>query len=221
MPFIVKTPKPPYYAVIFTSINADVDHTEHTEMYQRMVKIAQNYQGYLGIEPARNPDGSGVAAVYWRDHESILAFARDPEHLIAKKKGREIWYSHYLIRICKVERDYGRQEDKPTRKPESDIGCERGSAGPRNFLTLPRLFLPQPGDNHGTEIFQEGIGRRRARDEEAQGRDIEERPIRQEGQEPQTGDRDRSFRGPGRRRESPEEGDERNARAAKKRKAKK
>src|SRR6478672_6812469 len=102
MPFISKTPKPPYYAVIFTSINADVDHTEHTEMYQRMVKIAQNYQGYLGIEPARNPDGSGVAAVYWRDHESILAFARDPEHLIAKKKGREIWYSHYFIRICKV-----------------------------------------------------------------------------------------------------------------------
>ena len=24
--------------------------------------------GYLGIEPARNPDGSGVAVVHWRDH---------------------------------------------------------------------------------------------------------------------------------------------------------
>jgi hypothetical protein len=34
MPFISKTPKPPYYAVIFTSINADVDHVEHTEMYR-------------------------------------------------------------------------------------------------------------------------------------------------------------------------------------------
>jgi hypothetical protein len=31
MPFISKTPKPPYYAVVFTSINADVDHTEHRE----------------------------------------------------------------------------------------------------------------------------------------------------------------------------------------------
>ena len=30
MPYITKTPKPPYYAVVFTSINADVDHTEHT-----------------------------------------------------------------------------------------------------------------------------------------------------------------------------------------------
>jgi hypothetical protein len=34
MPFISKTPKPPYYAVVFTSINADVDHTEHRETYK-------------------------------------------------------------------------------------------------------------------------------------------------------------------------------------------
>ena len=111
MPFIAKTPKPPYYAVIFTSINADVDHTEHNAMSQQILERARTYEGFLGIEPARNPDGTGVAAVYWRDHESILAFARDPEHRIAKRKGREIWYSHYLIRICKVERDYGRLEE--------------------------------------------------------------------------------------------------------------
>jgi heme-degrading monooxygenase HmoA len=110
MPYISKTPKPPYYAVIFTSINADTDHTEHTKMYKRMVEIAEGYEGYIGIEPARNPDGSGVAVIYWKDLETIEAFARHPEHLIAKKKGREIWYSHYLIRICKVERSYGRPE---------------------------------------------------------------------------------------------------------------
>src|SRR5260370_29521426 len=67
MPFIAKTPKPPYYAVIFTSINADVDHVEHTEMYHRMVELAATYDGFLGIEPARNTDGSGVAAIYWKD----------------------------------------------------------------------------------------------------------------------------------------------------------
>jgi heme-degrading monooxygenase HmoA len=77
----------------------------------QMVELAQGYEGYLGIEPARNPDGSGVAVVYWKDHESILAFARDPEHMIVKKKGREIWYSHYMIRICKVEREYGRPDE--------------------------------------------------------------------------------------------------------------
>ncbi|MBV9017601.1 MAG: antibiotic biosynthesis monooxygenase [Alphaproteobacteria bacterium] len=110
MPFIAQTPRPPYYAVVFTSINADVDHTEHTAMFQRMFQLAHTYPGFLGIEPARNADGTGVAVVYWKDQESIQAFARDPEHRVAKQKGREIWYSHYLIRICKVERDYGRPD---------------------------------------------------------------------------------------------------------------
>jgi heme-degrading monooxygenase HmoA len=110
MPFIAKTPRPPFDAVVFTSINADVDHTEHAAMYHRMLEIARTYDGFLGIEGARSQDGSGVAVVYWKDQASIQAFARDPEHRVAKQKGREIWYSHYLIRICRVEHDYGRPE---------------------------------------------------------------------------------------------------------------
>ena len=45
MPYISKTPKPPYYAVVFTSINADVDHTEHVEMYGRLAQRASTYDG--------------------------------------------------------------------------------------------------------------------------------------------------------------------------------
>ena len=93
MPYVAKTPKPPYYAVVFTSINANVDHTEP-----------------LGIEPARNSDGTGVAAVYFKDQEPIEAWAKDPEHQVAKRKGRETWYSYYMIRICGVEREYGRPD---------------------------------------------------------------------------------------------------------------
>jgi heme-degrading monooxygenase HmoA len=110
MPYIAKTPKPPYYAVVFTSINAAVDHTEHVAMYGKLVRRAETYEGFLGIEPARNGDGTGLAAVYWKDLASIDAWAKDPEHLVAKRKGREVWYSHYMIRICKVEREYGRPD---------------------------------------------------------------------------------------------------------------
>jgi hypothetical protein len=53
--YISKTPKPPYYAVVFTSINANVDHTEHVEMYGRLVQRASTYDGYLGIEAAHSP----------------------------------------------------------------------------------------------------------------------------------------------------------------------
>ena len=110
MPYISKTPRPPYFAVIFTSVNADVDHTEHVQMSARLEERAATFQGFLGMEAARNSDGTGVAAVYWTDLASIDAWARDPEHQIAKRKGREIWYSHYLIRICRVERAYGRPD---------------------------------------------------------------------------------------------------------------
>lgn len=110
MPYISKTPKPPYYAVIFTSINAPVDHTEHVALSARLVEHAQSFPGFLGIEGSRNTDGTGVTAVYWKDLDSIQAWARDPMHMAAKVKGREVWYSHYMIRICKVEREYGRPD---------------------------------------------------------------------------------------------------------------
>lgn len=110
MPYVSRTPAPPYYAVVFTSINANVDHTEHTEMYGRLVRLAEAYEGYLGIEGARNADGTGVAAVYFKDLKSIDAWAKDPEHQVAKRQGRELWYSHYMIRICRVERAYGRPD---------------------------------------------------------------------------------------------------------------
>ena len=71
MPYISDTPETPYYAAIFTSVNADTDHAEHHTMTQRMLELASSYDGYLGIEPARNEDGTGVAVSYWRDMDSI------------------------------------------------------------------------------------------------------------------------------------------------------
>ena len=110
MPYVSKTPKPPYFAVIFTSINSDMDHSEHTAMSARMHELASTYEGFLGFEPARNEDGTGVAVSYWRDLDTIQQWARDPEHRVAKKKGRSLWYDHYMIRIAKVERAYGRPD---------------------------------------------------------------------------------------------------------------
>jgi hypothetical protein len=70
-------------------------------------------------------------------------------------------------------------------------------------------FLPngaKPEKSNGTQIFEEGVDRRQARDEEAQGWHAEERPLGQEGQEPQTGDCDRTVGGEGGGQEGAEEG---------------
>ena len=71
--------------------------------------------------------------------------------------------------------------------------------------TVKINFLFNQEKYHGTKVLEESIGQSWARDAKAQVRDFEERPIRQEGQEPETGDRDRTLRSSPRGKESPSE----------------
>jgi len=101
---IADTPKPPYYAVIFSNIQSD-DLDGYAEMAEKMEKLAARQPGYLGFESARS--GLGIAVSYWKDEESIHAWKQDVEHQVAQNQGRQKWYASYKTRICKVERDYG------------------------------------------------------------------------------------------------------------------
>ncbi|MFL5754499.1 MAG: antibiotic biosynthesis monooxygenase family protein [Bacteroidia bacterium] len=100
---IADTPKPPYYAVIFTSLK-NPDDTGYTNTAALMNELAGKQPGYLGIESAR--EDLGITVSYWKDLESIKAWKQNSEHLFAQKMGREKWYAHYKTRICLVERDY-------------------------------------------------------------------------------------------------------------------
>lgn len=97
------TPKPPYYAVIFTSERADED-TDYALTAARMEELAQKHEGFLGIESAR--ETIGITVSYWKDLESIKKWKNNAEHLNAQQKGRSKWYKHYKTRICLVQRDY-------------------------------------------------------------------------------------------------------------------
>ena len=54
---IAKTPEPPYYAVIFTSVQS-ADTEGYPSMAKKMVKLAAEQPGYLGVESAR--EGTGI-----------------------------------------------------------------------------------------------------------------------------------------------------------------
>jgi heme-degrading monooxygenase HmoA len=101
---IAITPKPPYYAVIFTSIRTEGDNG-YGKTAQRMVELALEMPGCLGAESAR--EEVGITVSYWQDLESIKNWKYQMEHVEARDKGREIWYSKYKLRIALVERDYG------------------------------------------------------------------------------------------------------------------
>ncbi len=104
---IANTPKPPYYAVIFTSVRTEGEKG-YNEMSAKMVEEVKKQPGFLGFETAR--EKIGITVSYWQDEESILNWRNNLDHQIAQKKGRTHWYTHYKVRICKVERDYGAPE---------------------------------------------------------------------------------------------------------------
>lgn len=99
-----KTPNPPYYAVIFTSILSD-ETTDYEETAQAMEELASKQKGFLGVESARNE--VGITVSYWESLEAIQQWKFQADHTIARQIGRSKWYSQYQIRICKVERAYG------------------------------------------------------------------------------------------------------------------
>ena len=104
MSLIANTPKPPYYAVIFS--NTLTEETEgYAEMADRMVELAAQQSGFLGYESVR--EELGITISYWSDLESIKAWKANAEHQQAQKLGHEKWYSSFKTRISKVERDYG------------------------------------------------------------------------------------------------------------------
>ena len=106
-----KTPEPPYYAVIFTSTRTEGDHG-YEAMAQAMFELALTQPGCLGAESARGENGIGITVAYFTDEASIANWKANARHLVAQKLGRERWYSHYELRVAKVERDYSGPEGR-------------------------------------------------------------------------------------------------------------
>lgn len=101
---IAQTPKPPYYAVIFTSVLSS--ETEgYEEMAEKMVELSSKMPGFLGIDSARSD--VGITVCYWESLEDIQRWKNELSHQEAQQLGKEKWYHQFETRIAKVERAYG------------------------------------------------------------------------------------------------------------------
>lgn len=100
---IATTPKPPYYAVIFTNTLSE-NTAGYEEMVNRMVELAEQQPGFLGMESVR--DGVGITVSYWQSLDAIKSWKQHVEHLNAQQLGRDKWYNAFTTRIAKVEREY-------------------------------------------------------------------------------------------------------------------
>lgn len=99
MPGIVKTPDPPYYAVIFAS-----ERTEGEKGYgimaDKMVELASKQKGFLGIESARDQD-LGITVSYWDSLESIRMWKENSAHRAAQHKGKKNGIKRFRLEWAK------------------------------------------------------------------------------------------------------------------------
>ncbi|PWE34301.1 antibiotic biosynthesis monooxygenase [Maritimibacter sp. 55A14] len=98
-------PVPPYHAVIFTAQRREGDRG-YAEMSAEMSALAERQPGYLGMESSRDGEGFGITVSYWADEAALLNWKAVAKHLMAQRLGRTRWYSHYRIRVARVERAY-------------------------------------------------------------------------------------------------------------------
>ncbi len=105
---IARTPSPPYYAVIFSSIRTERDNG-YSEMAVKMIELASKVDGFLGVESVR--EELGITVSYWRDLGAIKKWKENVEHKVAMEKGKSEWYKSFKVRVAKVERDYGFDAD--------------------------------------------------------------------------------------------------------------
>lgn len=111
---IATTPKPPYVAVIFTSLRDDstLDGGTEAEAYAQtaahMVALAEKQVGFLGMESSFGPENMGITVSYWRDEECVKAWKQQADHQTAQQAGKNRWYRAYKTRVATVSREYGK-----------------------------------------------------------------------------------------------------------------
>lgn len=100
---LAQTPQPPYYAVIFSSLRTS-ETDGYSDTATRMVELAHEQPGFLGVESARQ--GVGITVSYWDSLDAIRQWKQHAEHRLAQQQGRQRWYESYTVRICRVEQAY-------------------------------------------------------------------------------------------------------------------
>lgn len=86
-------------------MRSGVDDEGYAATSSAMNALAARRPGFLGVEAARS--GVGITVSYWRDEQSARSWKPDAEHLVAQRRGRDVWYRDYRVRVAHVTRQYG------------------------------------------------------------------------------------------------------------------
>jgi heme-degrading monooxygenase HmoA len=85
----------------------NLDDAGYAVAADRMLELAAQQPGYLGVESVRDVAGCGITISYWESLDAIRRWRAHAEHLVVQGQGRERWYANYRLRVARVERESG------------------------------------------------------------------------------------------------------------------
>ncbi|MFT3930933.1 MAG: antibiotic biosynthesis monooxygenase [Spongiibacteraceae bacterium] len=78
---------------------------EYYELVPKITAVAETMPGFRSRKSFIAEDGERLSLVEFDDEESHKNWARNAEHIAAKERGREAFYSEYVVQICHVVRE--------------------------------------------------------------------------------------------------------------------
>lgn len=90
---------------IFRSRLNEEASEEYKALAPEMVALAKTMPGFRSHKSYVADDGEKLSLVEFEDEECQRNWTRNAEHIVAQKKGRERFYSEYVVQICNVVRE--------------------------------------------------------------------------------------------------------------------
>jgi len=78
---------------------------EYVALVDRMIELASTMPGYISHKGFFAEDGERVTIVEFESEEAQRAWRMHPEHRVAQRQAREIYYQDYSVQVCQVIRE--------------------------------------------------------------------------------------------------------------------
>jgi len=78
---------------------------EYRRWAVRMSELAREVPGYISHKGFTAEDGERVTIVEFASEEALRVWATHPEHVQAKRLGRDTFFAEYRVQVCELRRD--------------------------------------------------------------------------------------------------------------------
>lgn len=90
---------------VFRSRLQESYRDEYAQTAEHIARLASAMPGYISHKSFVADDGERVTIVEFESMEAQRAWATQADHVAAKQRGRDAFYSEYRLQVCEVLRD--------------------------------------------------------------------------------------------------------------------